>query len=244
MTFLVWAAATLQDPVVVAREAIQPHLAVDASGTAYVVYLREGQVRLAVSTDRGMTFPAEVTAIDAKGRARGGLQRGPRVAVDGRGTVYVTAPLTYDASELGKRYPVLDLYVAVSVDGGRTFSAPVRVNDAPKKAPESLHATAASPGEGAFTAWLDLRRREKGQDLFGARISGRGRPVSGNLPLAADLCECCAPGVAVDGKGNPVIVYREGSRTNRRIFLIRSTDGGASFGTPLRIDRRDSKVDS
>ena len=245
MTLLVWLAASLvQDPAVVAREAIQPHLAIDAGGTAYVVYIRNGQIELAVSADRGQAFSAPVTAIDAKGKARGGLQRGPRVAVDGRGTVYVTAPLTFDPSELQKRYPAQDLYLAVSTDGGRTFSAPARVNDAPKKAPEALHWLAASPKGGAVVAWLDLRQREKGQDLFVARIADRGRTVSRNVPVALNLCECCAPGLALDGKGDPVLVYREGGTTNRRIFLTRSPDGGASFGPPVQLNRGESKVDT
>lgn len=230
-------AASAQEPAVVAREAIQPHVAIDAAGTAYVVFIRDGQIELAVSTDRGATFSAPVRAIDAKNKARGGLQRGPRVAVDGQGTIYVTAPLTFDPSELQKRYPVQDLYLSVSHDGGRTFSAPVRVNDAPKKAPEALHWLAASPGEGAVAAWLDLRQREKGQDLFTARIAGRGRSVSRNVPVALNLCECCAPGLAVDGKGNPVLAYREGGTNNRRIFLTRSSNGGVSFGTPVQLNR-------
>ena len=115
------AALLLQEPTLVAREAIQPHLALDDDGRAYVVFLRDGQVELSVSDDGGRTFSAPVVAIDAKGRARGGMQRGPRVAVDGRKTVYVTAPLAFDAAGLGKRYPVQDLWAAASVDGGRTF---------------------------------------------------------------------------------------------------------------------------
>lgn len=236
--------AFLQDPVVVARDAVQPHLAVDADGAAYVVFIRDGQIYLSVSADGGASFSDPVVAIDAMRRARGGMQRGPRVAVDGKKTVYVTAPLAFDDAEFEKRYPTQDLWLASSTDGGRTFSRPVRVNDAPKKAPESLHWLAASPGEGAVVAWLDLRRREKGQDLFVARITEQGRTVSRNVPVAADLCECCAPGLAIDGKGNPAVVYREGGKANRRILLALSSDQGGSFGKAVRLDRAESKVDS
>ena len=118
------------------------------------------------------------------------------------------------------------------------------MNDAPGKAPEALHALAASPAEGAVVAWLDLRGREKGQDLFVARLAAGGRAVSPGRAVALDVCECCAPGLAMDGKGNPVLVYRAGGRTNRPIFLRISSDGGGTFGPALRLNREESKVDS
>lgn len=222
--------------VVVAQDAIQPHLAIDGSGTAYVVFIRNGQIEISVSADQGRTFSAPAVALDAKGRARGGMQRGPRVAVDGRKTVYVTAPLAFDDAEFAKRYPTQDLFLAVSTDVGKTFSKPVQVNDVPKKAPESLHGLAASPGEGAFVAWLDLRQREKGQDLFTAKVSAKG-VVARNQPAAVNLCECCAPGLSMDAQGKPFLIYREGGKTNRQIFLI-------SGGKAARVNQGESKVDS
>ncbi|HYE97256.1 MAG TPA: sialidase family protein [Planctomycetota bacterium] len=245
MILTAWALAGLLDGgTQVAPDAIQPHLAIDRDGRIYVAFIRGGQIELSVSDDRGKTFGAAVVAIDAKGRARGGMQRGPRVAVDGKNTVYVTAPLTFDDAEFQKRYPTQDLWLAVSTDGGKTFGRPVQVNDAPKKAPESLHWLAASPVEGAFVAWLDLRQREKGQDLFVAKITDQGRKVSRNVPVAMNLCECCAPGLAVDGKGNPTLIYREGGKSSRQIFLALSSNGGASFSKVSRINQGESKVDT
>jgi hypothetical protein len=223
--------------VAVASDAIQPHLAIDADGTIHAVFIRGGNIEISRSHDQGKTFSAPVTAIDAKGKARGGMQRGPRVAVDARKTVYVTAPLTFDESEFQKRYPTADLYLAVSTDGGKTFSKPVMVNDAPKKAPESLHWLAAA-GDVAYVAWLDLRAREKGQDLFVAKVTEKGRKISRNTPAASTLCECCAPGLTVDPKGNPVLAYRDGAgKSNRPIFL-------AAGSKTVQVNTRESKVDS
>lgn len=220
----------------VARDAIQPHLALDAEGTAYVVFIRNGNIEISTSSDQGKTFSAPVTAIDAKGKARGGMQRGPRVAVDAQKTVYVTAPLTFDEAEFQKRYPTQDLYLATSVDGGKTFAKPVMVNDVPKKAPESLHWLAAG-ADHAYVAWLDLRAREKGQDLFVAKVTEKGKKISRNSPLASSLCECCAPGLALDPKGTPVLAYRDGAgKSNRPIFL-------AAGSRSLRVNTQESKVD-
>lgn len=231
-------------PVVAGRDAIQPQLAIDGEGTFYVVSIAGGNIQVAVSADRGKKFGAPVTAIDAGGRAKGGMQRGPRIAVDGKKTVYVTAPLCFDEAEFSKRYPVSDLYLAASADGGKTFGKPVRVNDVPKKAPESLHWMTASPNGDVHVAWLDLRQREKGQDLFYAKVTEQGKKVSKNVPVAGPLCECCAPGMAADGKGNPMLVWREGGKTNRAVFLAASKNGGTSFGPPARINQGESKIDT
>jgi hypothetical protein len=244
MLALASALGTLPDArgnaIVVAGGAEQPHLAAADDGTFYCVFIRNGNIELSLSTDKGRTFSTPVTAIDGKGRATGGMQRGPRVAVDGKKTIYVTAPLCFDEAEFQKRYPVRDLYLAVSTDGGKTFTKPAMVNDAPKKAPESLHWLAAAPGGDVFVAWLDLRQRQKGQDLAWVKITDRGRKIGRNALLPGPLCECCAPGLAVDGKGNPTVIYREGGKpSNRQIFIA----SGPGFTKVSRINQAESKVD-
>lgn len=205
--------------VVVAADATQPQLAA-VDGALHAVFLRNGNIEISSSSDQGKTWSPPAVAIDAKGRARGGMQRGPRIAVDAGKTLYVTAPLTFDDAEFQKRYPTSDLYLATSVDGGKTFSKPVMVNDVPKKAPEALHWLAAA-GDVAYVAWLDLRAREKGQDLYLAKITEKGKKIAKNVGVAKTLCECCAPGLAVDPKGNPVLAYRDGQETaDRPIYLL------------------------
>lgn len=232
-------------PTVGCAGGTQPHLAAGADGRFYAVFLRNGNIELAVSTDHGKTFAAPVTAIDAKGHARGGMQRGPRVAIDRKLTIYVTAPLCFDAEELGRRYPTNDLYLAVSTDGGKTFGAPARINDAPKQAPEALHWLAAAPGGEVFVAWLDRRqRKDRGQDLGYAVVSDRGKKVGANSVLPGPVCECCAPGVAIDENANPILVWREGGdRKNRALWIATSADRGVSFPAPKRLNHSDSRVD-
>src|SRR5581483_4885695 len=115
--------------VVVAADAIQPQVAVDARGTVYVAFLHRGNVVVSASADRGKTFSRPVVAIDAKGKARGGRQRGPRIGVDAKGGLVVTAPVTFDAAEAAKKYPTTELYLVTSADGGKTWSPPLQVNE-------------------------------------------------------------------------------------------------------------------
>ena len=230
---------------VIAGGAIQPHLAATEDGTFFAVFIRNGSIECSTSTDKGKTWSAPVVAIDGKGKAVGGMQRGPRVAVDGKKTVYVTAPICFDEAEFAKKYPTQDLFLAVSTDEGKTFSKPVQVNDVPKKAPESLHWLAAAPNGDVFVAWLDLRNREKGQDLAWVKITDQGKKIGRNQLIPGPLCECCAPGLTVDAKGNPTLIYREGGKNaNRALMMALSTNGGASFSKVARINQGDSKVDS
>ncbi len=227
-------------PVAVAGGAIQPHLAASEDGTFYVVFIRNGNIEVSVSADKGKTFSAPVVAIDAKGRATGGMQRGPRIAVDGKKTIYVTAPLCFDEAEFSKQYPGSELYLAVLTDGGKTFSKPAQLNDVPKKALEALHWLAAAANGDVYVAWLDFRQRQKGQDLAWVKVTDQGKKVGKNNLLPGPLCECCAPGLAVDAKGTPFAVYREGGKqANRQIFMAT----GAGLAKVARLNQVDSKVD-
>lgn len=239
-TFLLMVAVAWADPgaaVTVLERGTQPQVAVDADGGVYVAMLHNGNVEVAVSVDRAKTFSAPVLAIDAKGEAKGGMQRGPRVAVDGKKAIYVTAPVPLGGKES-------DLWLVVSRDGGKSWSAPLRVNDDVGQAPEMLHWLAVSADGDAHVAWIDSRPLGGGPNSVAyAKVTGGTKAEKSQL-LAGPVCECCAPGVAVDAKGNPLVIYREGGKkSEREIYALISTNGGKSFGKPVRINKGDSKVD-
>lgn len=230
-------------PVIVAREANQPHVAIDSDGSIYVTFIQRGNICVAVSTDGGKKFSDPVVAIDVKGRASGGAQRGPRIGVDTKKKITVTAPVTFDDAEYKKRYPTADLFLVQSSDSGRTWTTPLQVNEVSKRAPEALHWMAVAPSGEVHVAWLDRRERiGPGQDIYFSKVTN-GR-VGKNIKVATTVCECCAPGLAVDSGGNPFVAYREGgTKSSREIFALRSGDRGASFGKPVQINRRESLED-
>jgi hypothetical protein len=218
----------LPPPVVVAEQAVQPWAAIDPEGTIYVVFLRNGNVELSLSTDQGKTFSAPAAALDARGQAAGGNQRGPRVAAGAKKQIVVTVALP--SAEPPVTPGLNDLYAAFSSDRGKSFTKPVPVNDTPRSATPSLHAAGLSPSGVLHAAWVDSR--QAGTLALGyGKVSEDAKKTPRTLLLGATVCERCAPGVAVDGKGNPYVVWREGGppKKNRQILLAASSNGGASF---------------
>lgn len=227
--------------VKVADNAKLPSLALDAEGNAYVAFVRNGNVEVAVSTDGGATFSAPVTAFHEGGRDAAITNRGPHIAVDHQKRVYVAAPLCLAPPNS----PVVnDLYYCVSTDKGKIFGKPYMINDAPKSGAESVLAAACGPGD-FHAAWLDVKNGKPAllYGKFGADGKRSGKAVSVN----ATPCENCPPAIAVDGKGNPCVAWREAnhdaaSKENRQIFLACSTDGGRSFGAAQRLNSVDSGI--
>ena len=88
---------------------------------------------------------------------------------------------------------------------------PVAINDTPKAAREGLHAMSAD-GDGHLAAvWLD-DRGVKGKRLYGAFSNDEGRTWSRNVMLyespEGTICECCDPSLAVMGRGEFVVMWR------------------------------------
>jgi hypothetical protein len=225
--------------VLVADKASQPSLALDADGACVVAFLRNGNVEIALSSDGGRTFAPPVTAIDAQGKARGGSQRGPRVSLDSRKRIYVTAPLafaqTYD-----------DLYAACSADGGKTFSKPLRVNEPPQTVRQSLHDSAAAPGGDLHVAWLDGRAADQPPAIYHCKVTDQAKKAGKNVQVAANASESAGPAIALDGRGWPSIAFLDGpkkgqEKKNRQTMLASTKSGSAPFSV-AQLNREDTRV--
>ena len=228
--------------VIVAKDAMQAQVVLDPDGKVYVVFIQKGNICVSTSADKGMTFGEPVVAIDAQGHAAGGMQRGPRIGVDAKKTITVTAWIVLDPAEREHKYPTGELCLVSSRDGGKTWSKPLQVNDVPKKAPEALHWMSVEPNGTVHLAWLARRSRPgDGQDIYYAKVS-EGK-VGKNVKIASEVCECCAPGLGVDAMGNPLIAYREGgTKPSREIFAVRGSEKGESFGKPIQINRESTNI--
>jgi hypothetical protein len=114
------AGASFGPPVIVARSkgySDAPKLAVDAGGALHLVYAERQRILYSRSTDGARSFQAP--------RDISGTNAGfPALSLDGKGNLYVLWERFADHNVLPR-----GLALAVSNDGGRTFTAPVLVPD-------------------------------------------------------------------------------------------------------------------
>jgi hypothetical protein len=212
-------AAALLAAGVVSFAGSQPQLA----GHGDRVYLAFGSgdvVSVARSVDAGATFGAPV-ALPAAGRLALGRHRGPRLAVTGDAVVVTGIAGAKGGGADG------DVHVWRSLDGGRTWRAPVVVNDVPGAAREGLHALAADGAGTVVVAWLDLR--VAGTRVYAATSRDHGATWSPDALVYASpsgsICECCHPSIAIDGTGRIAILFRNHVDGHRDMYVAQSRDG-------------------
>jgi predicted amidohydrolase len=150
-----------------------------------------------------------------------------------------------------------DVHRSISPDGGETWSANDRVDDADRvdgTIRERGHASpalVATADGGVLAAWSDLRwpfvhpqvrvaRSDDGGLTFGAATRVDGGPVSGDdeqldgrSPGESEVQS--APALAVTGDGTIVVVWQDQAGGTPHIRLARSADGGATFDTPVPL---------
>jgi hypothetical protein len=216
--------AFVGEAVSIAPRGRQPRVAVSSKGLVAIVYGEGAEIFSRISNDAGATY-AEATRVGSVAQLMLGMRRGPQVAAAGPGLVVTV---------IGKQG---DLVAFRSADAGRSWTGPVTLNDSPTSAREGLHDLAAGADGSVHVVWLDLR--DGRTKVFGARSPDQGLTWEANRAVYASpertVCECCQPTVAADGRDEVVVLWRNSLAGARDMFLIRSQDGGRSFGGAARL---------
>lgn len=232
-----------------------PDAAFGPDGTLYVTYVnlegngnRPQTLWLSTSTDGGRTLspPVEVA---------GRLSFQARVVVDDEGTVYITWLAVKDVAPLAIVPGDNPVVIVRSIDGGRTFSAPVRVSD-----PSRQRVAAASPVIDGNGNVVVLYEDFKGDRLDFENLDGpvSEEPFTLVVTRSTDQAQTFSPGVEVDtnlvaltrflaflpefpsiaaGSGSDLYVsWADGRNGDSDVFLRRSTDGGATWGRLVRVN--------
>jgi hypothetical protein len=183
-------------------------VAADREGNVYVAWHapdRKGEdesarrVWIARSTDEGKTFSAESAASGDKTGACGCC--GMRLFADAKGSVYA---LYRSAFEMVNR----DTYLLRSDDGGKTFESS-RI--APMKMGMCVMSSAAfaQGADGAVAAW------ETNSQIYWAKIAARGAKVAEVIAAPGEARGRKHPAVALNGRGEVLVVWTEGTGWNK-----------------------------
>ena len=222
LAFFLYLAAEIATPGVVYQ---QPQMA-QGQGIVALAFGAAEKILVATSADGGKTFGQPVLVASDPDKPMLGRHRGPRIAITAKALV-VTA------------HRGGELVAWRSMDLGKTWSKPARVNDVPSAAREGLHSTTSLPDGTLAATWLDLR--EKGMRLYAATSRDHGATWAKNVPVyvsqepAGHICECCHPTIAADGQGQLHVMWRNWLGGSRDMYFATSTDGGRTFGKADRL---------
>lgn len=124
------------------------------------------------------------------------------------------------------------------------WSKAKQVNDISETSKEGLAALSAD-GANAFAVWLSVKN-PKGQSVYGARSGDGGKTWNKNTIVYASpsgtVCECCKPSVKVSGN-NVYVMFRNFLNGNRDLYLIKSSNGGNTFGQAQKLGNGNWKLD-
>jgi hypothetical protein len=209
---------------------VQPQLAA-GGGAVYLTFAAGDTISVARSTDAGASFTTPLL-LPAAGTLSLGKRRGPRVAATAQAVLVVAIAGAKGGGADG------DLILYRSTDQGRTWAAPIVVNDVPGAAREGMHGLAANASGLVVLAWLDLRG--KGTHIYAAVSRDHGATWSPDRMVYASpsgsVCECCHPSVAVADDGRVAIMFRNQIDGRRDMYVVESRDG-AAFGPAIKQGR-------
>lgn len=217
------------EPIVVAESSSadfpqQPQLAIDRSGVIHLAYGAPNEVLYARSNDGGKTFTRPILVGNA-GQLSLGMRRGPRISATANALCISVIGGKQAKGRDG------DIFVFRSTDDGKSWDAPITVNDAMGSAREGLHAMAASSHGELRCVWLDLRHNKT--EIVASTSTDGGTNWSENVLVysspSGSVCECCHPSAAYSATGQLHVMWRNSWEGKRDMFHTMSADGGKTF---------------
>lgn len=229
----------------VARE--RPSLAVSAAfdpdGRLWIASIRDRHLFVSRSDDKGKTFSAPVRVTSGPEYIAGDGENRPKIVAAGGGRIYVSYTQSLDAPMTGH------VRFSRSLDGGKTFSAPVTVNDDRQVISHRFEALGVNGRGEIHLAWLDKRdlhaARAEGEPYAGAAVyravSRDGGKSFANSKVLDHSCECCRVAMAIDRDGVPVIAWRHVYDGNIRDHALARLDGTSA---PMRASHDQWRVEA
>lgn len=208
----------------------EPFLFADARGALLLSWIEQGDgasasLRFARYDGRAWSAPQTIRTADDFFVNWADI---PAVIADARGTLYAQW-----LQKNGDGY-AHDVWFAVSTDGGKSWTAPARLNRDGKKAEHGFTSLVPLPGGGASAVWLEGGDEETTLLRYAA-IDRRGA-LSAEVVLDERVCDCCQTALTT-GPGGTVIAYRDRSADETRdIAIIHSSTKGWTKPAPLHAD--------
>jgi len=210
-----------------------PALALAPDGTPLLAWIRFDAEGRHVYLQRAGKSGGAPVRVDPAGLEVDAIHQAPGLATGPQGEVYVSWSSKQPAPP-GTLF-VSDLQLSRSLDGGRSFEAPLRVNEE-RAVAHSFEGIAASGDGGVAVAWIDSREGWAHPGTYVARVVERGSRVAQRAAIGSDTCPCCRVAAAAGPGAALALAWRQTFPGNVRDFVFaESRDGGRSFAGPRRV---------
>jgi hypothetical protein len=180
--------------------------------------------------------------VNPEGLAVEALHHPPRLVVAPGGEVYVSW-----SSEKPKPEGTLfasDLQLSRSLDGGKTFEPPLRVNE-DRPISHSFDGLAVAPDGTLLVTWIDGREGRRDPATWVARVVERGTRVESARKVGDDTCVCCRIDAAAGTRDTVALTWRRVFPGDiRDMVMTMSRDGGRSFGDPTLVSADHWKINA
>lgn len=162
------------------------------------------------------------------------LHEPPALALGPRNDVYITWTTPHPKAN-GKLFTSL-LLLSRSLDGGKTFQPPTRVNDDEAVTGHSFDHVTVSPNGTVHVAWLDNREGKKDPATYSSASRDQGATITPSLKIDEPSCVCCRTFATTAPDGTVYLAWRkifpEGIRET---VVARSTDDGETFSPSVIV---------
>lgn len=156
------------------------------------------------------------------------LHHPPRLAVAQTGEVYLSWSSAKPKPE-GTLF-ASDLRLSRSLDGGKSFTGHLRVNE-DRPISHSFDGLAMTVDGTVLVSWLDSRAGGPNAGTYLARVVDGGTRVDSITRVGEDTCVCCRVDAATGPGDSVALIWRKVFPGDiRDMVLSTSRDGGRSFG--------------
>jgi hypothetical protein len=156
------------------------------------------------------------------------LHHPPRLAVASTGEVYLSWSSAKPKPE-GTLF-ASDLRLSRSLDGGKSFTGHLRVNE-DRPISHSFDGLALAPDGTLLVSWLDSREGGANAGTYVARVVDAGTRVERITRVGEEACVCCRVDAAAGPAEAVTLIWRKVFPGDiRDMVLSTSRDGGRTFG--------------